>query len=194
MKTHLVILISIFVLCLFSCSSSSDTGIKNGPPETVDTITSSDTQVDLSDTIEIWDSIAGNPFLFLDWEVSAYDILKILPNEATLERSLRASDYVENGIDTVIKMKFGSSIIEYVTAPSVAYIESATIMDDDVELRRNIRIGDSYEEVRQKIPSLKRRERKGNTIWIYHGEATNTLIFEFKDDKLFRVTYWPYTG
>jgi len=191
MDIRIFILVLIFACGQFACSSSVD---RQTNDVSSDTTTVTDKSNILADTIEIWDSFASEPFLFHDWQVSLDSVLLFLPSSVILESEVRPSQYHENANDSITRIKFGQSIIEYIKAPTVGYIEIAIITESEIQFQKNIRIGDSYSDICKKFPDADKGDKPFRKIYINSGEATSTLIIEFKNDKLFKVTYWPYTG
>lgn len=121
-------------------------------------------------------------------------ILAYLPSSVKLEKSTEPSPFYEGEKDSVTIIKFGGSEIHHIKNPGVSYIDQALIMDKEIPFSRDIRIGDDYNDVRGKLNEVSKIEKTFRKIYINHGDATSTLIFEFKDGKLYLVIYWPYTG
>lgn len=179
------ILILTLLLGLFACSNHDDSETKtNG----------FDNKAILADTCEIWDTLASQPFLFKSWNVSLDSVLMFLPNSAVLERLVTPSHYNENSNDSITKIKIGRSVIEYTKTSTFGFIEQAIIVDPNINFIRNIHIGDTYQNVCKKLIGLPKTGNKFRKIYINSGEATSTLIFEFSENKLSKVIYWPYTG
>ena len=116
-----------------------------------------------------------------------------LPNSVALVLEVGPSQYHENANDSTTKIILGKSLIQYVKTPSVGYIDHAIIVDRDIELQRDIRIGDRYKDVSKKLLGIPMTKNSFRKVYINFGEATSTLIMEFSDEKLSKVTYCPYT-
>ena len=177
-------------LLLLSCSGPKDDELYGHADSNSKTTEFLET---MADTIEIWDSLAGQPFLFSDWEVSLDSILVRLPSSTSLERSVRPSDYHKTE-DSVTKITIRHSTIEHVKTALLGYVSFASIVDRDIQLCRDIRIGDDYEDVVKKLVGLPVSNIRFRKIYLKDGEATSTLIMLFSDGRLSEVTFCPYTG
>ncbi|MCC6372191.1 MAG: hypothetical protein IT236_14400 [Bacteroidia bacterium] len=191
MNIRIFIIISILAFWQFSCGPVGDEYSYSVSPDSSSSINNSSI---VADTMEIWDSLASNPFMFKKWEVSLDSVLVHLPSNFQLEKRTEPSPYYEGASDSVTIIKTGASEIHHVKNPGISYIDQALIMDKEIPLLRNIRIGDSYKDVRSKLKEVKQTEKPFRKIYINYGDATSTLIFEFKEEKLYKVIYWPYTG
>ena len=178
-------LIVFLVFGFLACSNVQDKNLNN------DNFVSTNLIVD---TCEIIDSLANQPFLFKSWNVSLDNVLMFLPFSVILDSQVTASQYYDNVNDSITKIKIGQSVIEYVKTPSAGFIEQAVIVDSNIKFDRNIHIGDTYDNVCKKLNGVPRQEAKFRKIYINSGEATSTLIFEFSNNQLSKVIYWPYTG
>jgi hypothetical protein len=185
------ILFVLLSLLLTSCSGESVESTNSTDSLKQDTGTTS--SIHTSDTLEIWDSIAEKPFLFEHWLVSLDSVLLFLPSDVTLNKSLQKSEYEAGMNDSITEIHVGQSVIQYIKSPSVGFINYAVIMDKDIEFVRGIHIGDRYENIIQKL-NIKPQQKTFTCLYINHGDANSVLIFEFKEERLFKATFWPYTG
>lgn len=193
MNLKFFILFPGLVLGLLSCSG----GAENNKPDIItDSVPTTQNVISTNsiDSVEIWDSLANRPFLFQNWAVSLDSILMFLPSHAVVEKKTEPSKYYDSAKDSIANIKIGESEIQYIKSPALGYIEYAIIRDKDIAFDREIRIGDAYADVIKKLVEINHKGKTFNKIYIYDGDATNTLIFEFKNGKLVKATFWPYTG
>jgi hypothetical protein len=192
---NLIVLMLLFpaLNILYSCTAPGDAAkditTKDSIPEKAIEITD-----EHSDSIEVYDSIAVEPFLFSNWDANVDTILKYFPAGATVRKKVDPSPSDNLVIDTVLTIRHGETTFEYRTGDHEGYLDYAVITGNFIPFSREIKIGDSYQSIAGKINILGKHARSFNKVYIHWGDAQSTLIFEFNEGKLFKVTFWPYTG
>lgn len=197
MNINILLFSLAFLLGIFACSPTEQSQNKQSQNKLnlSHSASSNDKSTITTDSIEIWDDFANEPFLFRTWKVPLDSVIWFLPRNVVIERGVKPSDYSENKNDTIYSLSFGYSLIQYVKGPTVSYVDYAIISEHSYLIRKDIRIGDSYEKVKSKFPDLKNRKQHFDKLYIYSGEdASNILLMEFENDKLIKIVFWPYTG
>lgn len=180
----------IFLALLYSCSNSNPTEKENRSPDT--TITVNSVVPASVDSIIIYDSIAANPLLIEYWDVSINEVLDYLPAGAKALMKIEPTPSDPSVNDSIWTILFGHSTFEYRKGSALGYISYISLTDNSVPLKRNIKIGETYESVVNKIPGL--TGKQFDKVYIKSGDAENTLILIFQDSKLKEVIFCPYMG
>jgi hypothetical protein len=185
-------------LGLYACSQPDDSRKDN---ESIDSATDSlvlspgrNNPTSQTDTIEIWDDFASDPFLFNSWGVALDTVLKSLPPDVKIEKEVSVSKYYDNSTDTTTSISLGTSLIKHVKTPSIGHIDCAIISNKEIRLKKDIRIGDEYSTIIQRFPSIVDKEKTYRKIYINSGEATSTVIMTFDNDVLTKIQFWSYSG
>jgi hypothetical protein len=130
------------------------------------------------------DEIGGDPFrtdlrIFLP-SIGEYDVVK--QSFQNLHDSTKT--------DTIMTIRFGSSVIEYFQGQQNGFIISAEIRSPEVPFKKGIAIGMDQEKFRSLFPEL--RDVDPTTVTITTLEGLANTEFLFADRKLVSVRHQSY--
>jgi hypothetical protein len=145
-----------------------------------------------ADSIYTSDSMASNPLSFNFYEINLDQLLKMLPEDAKVVTRTEPNIYDPSITQSVSTITFGGSTLEHTSSGEMAFISEFILGDNSLKLKRNIQVGDSYDDIAKKF-DIKEKEHFGK-IFVTHGDGESTLVFEFVNDRLAKISFFPYLG
>ncbi len=135
------------------------------------------------------ESFIDNPFKFgkvtVDNLQSAFKNLKI-------QREPIKNLHVKNQVDSILTVKIDNSEFILYKLPKEQYLESAVIKDKNIMLNKDIHVGMTIQEFKEKFDALKRRKFIPPKISIGRKETQEYLIFTFSGNYLKEIEYNGY--
>jgi hypothetical protein len=177
------ILFVIITVSLFSSCKEDKKEISTKEKSTGETDT---LQSELSITDE---NLMNNPFQL--GEVNLDKLKREFTNVKIQARPIKNS-YIKNQTDSIFVVKINHSEFVIYKLPKAQYLESALIKDRSILLNRNIYVGMSENEFKQRFDALRDRKYIPLKIIVERKESREYLIFTFENNALKEVEFAGY--
>ncbi len=154
-------------------------------------LTKENNEIDTSQTelTVIDENFIDNPFQFgkvtVDNLQSKFNNLKILKEPIK-------NMHIKNQVDSILTIKINNSEFILYKLPKEQFLESAVIKDKNILLSKDIHIGMTKNQFKEKFDALKGREYIPSKVSIGRKETQEYLIFTFSGNRLKEIEYNGY--
>ena len=100
--------------------------------------------------------------------------------------------HVKDQVDSILTIKIGNSEFILYKLPEQQFLENAIIMDGNIKLNKDIHVGMTKEEFKEKFEELKSKKSIPSRILVGRKETQEYLIFSFKNNRLKEIEYNGY--
>jgi hypothetical protein len=100
--------------------------------------------------------------------------------------------HVRNQVDSILTITINNSEFILYKLPKEQFLESAVIKDGNIVLGKDIHVGMTKDQFKDKFDDLKDRKYIPSKISVGRKETQEYLVFTFKDNKLKEIEYNGY--
>ncbi len=100
--------------------------------------------------------------------------------------------HVKNQVDSILTIKIRDSEFVLYKLPKEQYLESAVIKDKNIVLNKDIHVGMTKQEFKEKFDALKGRKYIPSKVSIGRKETQEYLVFNFSGGHLKEIEYNGY--
>lgn len=180
----------LFILLLFSiafisCEQNAQEKTKNNSEIKEDKKDSTERDLSILD-----EEFINHPFEFGD--VKIRNLKRSFNKYIKIEKQLTGNIHVKNQTDTLFTIKIKSSTFIIYKIPNQQFLESAEINDEIIKLNRNIFVGISKENFKEKFNELKNKKNIPDSVTVQGEDAEGYLIFTFKNNILNKIEFVGY--
>ncbi len=134
-------------------------------------------------------SFIDNPFQF--GKVTE-DNLRSEFKDLKIEREPIKNVHVKNQIDSILSIKVDNSEFVLYKLPHEQFLESAVVRDENIRLNKDIHVGMTKDQFKEKFEELKDRKHIPSRILVGRKETQEYLIFSFSNNRLKEIEYNGY--
>ena len=184
----------VFVACYHPEKPTTIINKNDAQSDTNEINSDTDKQIEFSKlppaSITIVNNLVNTPFDINDENQMNY-IKKIISKKSKISTEITRNIYYSNTYDTVYTIYWGKS---YIQTFGNYFISNAVICDENITLALNIKIGQSFQTVcdKLKLKYQKSRLYKFIKLTTPDDDAYSDLTFYFNDNILVKVEYTPY--
>lgn len=109
-----------------------------------------------------------------------------------IEREPIKNLHIKNQIDSILTVRINNSEFILYKLPKEQFLESATIRDKDIKLNKDIHVGITKEQFKEKFDSLRGKKSLPSKILVGRKETQEYLIFTFSNNRLKEIEYNGY--
>ena len=135
------------------------------------------------------ENLIDNPFPFGKVTV---DRLKDEYKDLKIQKEPIKNLHVKNQVDSILTIKVDNSEFILYKLPKEQYLESAVIRDKTIVLNKDIHVGMTKEQFKEKFDSLRGRKFIPSKISVGRKETQEYLIFTFSGNQLKEIEYNGY--
>ena len=159
--------------------------------EEKEVLTKDNNEIDTTQTelTLIDENFIDNPFQF--GKVTVNNLQNTFKN-LKIQREPIKNLHVKNQVDSILTIKFDNSEFILYKLPKEQYLESAVIKDKQIMLNKNIHVGMTKKEFKEKFDALKGRKYIPAKVSIGRKETQEYLIFNFSGNYLKEIEYSGY--
>ena len=100
--------------------------------------------------------------------------------------------HIKNQVDSILTIKINNSEFILYKLPREQFLESAVIKDQNIILNKDIHVGMTKQEFKEKFDTLKGRKYIPSKVSIGRKETQEYLIFNFSGNHLRDIEYSGY--
>lgn len=178
MKTFVIILI---IALLFNGCKKEEKEILTKENKEGDT---TQTELTISD-----ENLIDNPFQF--GKVTE-DNLRSEFKDLKIQREPIRNVHVKDQIDSILSIKINNSEFVLYKLPDEQFLESAVVRDANIKLNKDIHVGMTKDQFKEKFDELKTMKHIPSRILVGRKDTQEYLIFSFSNKKLKEIEYNGY--
>lgn len=179
----------LLLLLMFGCNN-------NQQPSVFSEDKTQKVDIKQQDSIIVYkDEISNDPFPFPSSGLLRIEIPSFFSNEFVTTQTIVTNEHDPSIMDTIYHISNGQSEFLFYFDSTKAMLVDATLKDNSIRIKGDIKIGDSYDKILESLEPARVNKVRSTQIFIQNNYgALNQIILEFKDDKLVSMRYNPYRG
>jgi hypothetical protein len=120
------------------------------------------------------------------------DNLRNTFKDLKIEKEPIKNVHVKNQIDSILSIKVYNSEFVLYKLPHEQFLETAVVRDENIRLNKDIHIGMTKDQFKEKFDELKDHKNIPSRILIGRKETQEYLIFSFSKNRLKEIEYNGY--